>query len=406
MKFLLICTKYPTGPNDSYMTTELAGALVDQGHDVSVAVIDWDLPLGSASRRLKTAAGVDVLVIAPQGTKRLGRIVERITKWGLSSLLAQREMARAFGNAKFDYILAWTPCVTVAHQLRWAKKKFQAPSMLYVYDFFPYHHRSIGLVPGALFPVALRAEQKLISSFDVIGCNLPTNMEYLRRHYAIGADQNMVWTPLWTDISRPAPVDAATMRASFGLPLDKRIVVFGGQLTQGRGIEEMLHVAERARQDQPHLAFLFIGDGRLSALVAEHAQRADTNVHLVKRVPREQYLQLISACDLGMVATVPGVDSASFPTKILDYLRANLPVVAALEPHNDLRELLVEWGVGRSVPVGDVNGLYAAVVEQISTQLANETMMERTQFCLEAVFDVQLAAAKAVEYLNRADGKE
>jgi len=406
MKFLLICTKYPTGPNDSYMTTELAGALVSQGHDVSVAVIDWDLPMGSASRRLKTAAGVDVLVIAPQGTKRLGRIVERITKWGLSSLLAQKEMARAFGNANFDYILAWTPCVTVAHQLRWAKKKFQAPSMLYVYDFFPYHHRSIGLVPGPLFSAALKAEEKLIAGFDVVGCNLPTNIEYLRRNYGIEADQKVVWTPLWTDISRPASVDATAMRASFGLPANKRIVVFGGQLTQGRGIEEMLQVAVRARREQPHLAFLFVGDGRLSTLVAEHAQQVDTNVHLVKRVPREKYLQLISACDLGMVATVPGVDSASFPTKILDYLRANLPVVAALEPHNDLRDLLVKWGVGRSVPVGDVNGLYAAVVEQMSAQLAPETMMERTQFCLEAVFDVRLAAAKAVEYLNKAPRKE
>jgi hypothetical protein len=39
---------------------------------------------------------------------------------------------------------------------------------------------------------------------------------------------------------------------------------------------------------------------------------------------------LISACDVGIVCTVAGVDS-SFPSKTIDYLRAGLPIVAAVE---------------------------------------------------------------------------
>lgn len=400
MKFLMICTKYPTGVNDSYMTTELADALVTQGHEVSVAVIDWDAPLGAASGRVTTATGVDVLIMAPRGTKRLGRLIERITKWGLSSLLARREMSRVFGKASFDAVLAFTPCVTVASQLNWAKRTFGARSMLFVYDFFPYHQKSIGLIPAPLYPLALFVEQRLVAGFDVIGCHLPVNIEYLRRHYPIRPDQRVVWTPLWTDISRPIYIDSATLRAAYGLPVHKKIVVFGGQLTQGRGIEEMLQVADRAATDQPDLAFLFVGDGRLSALVEEWTQRSNGNVHLIKRVPREHYLQLISACDLGLVATVPGVDSASSPTKILDYLRANLPIVAALEEQNDLKLLLVEWGVGCAVTVGDVDGMYAAIVELLAEGLSAEERQARTTFCLEKVFDVQLAAKNVIRCMS------
>ena len=46
MRVLMLCTKYPLESNDSYMTNELAGALVAAGHNVQVVVVDWDAPFG------------------------------------------------------------------------------------------------------------------------------------------------------------------------------------------------------------------------------------------------------------------------------------------------------------------------------------------------------------------------
>jgi len=44
MRFLMVCMQYPTGPGQSYMTTELADALVAAGHGVEVLHLDWSGP--------------------------------------------------------------------------------------------------------------------------------------------------------------------------------------------------------------------------------------------------------------------------------------------------------------------------------------------------------------------------
>ena len=43
--------------------------------------------------------------------------------------------------------------------------------------------------------------------------------------------------------------------------------MFGGQITQGRGVEDMLAAAAIAEHARPDLAFLFVGDGRLVPMV-------------------------------------------------------------------------------------------------------------------------------------------
>ena len=42
MRVLMACLKFPTEPGRSYLTTELAEALVKAGHEVEVLLIDWD----------------------------------------------------------------------------------------------------------------------------------------------------------------------------------------------------------------------------------------------------------------------------------------------------------------------------------------------------------------------------
>jgi glycosyltransferase involved in cell wall biosynthesis len=392
MNILMLCTKYPLDPKDRYMTTELASALVEAGHPVTVVVTDWDAPYGAPTRMVVSGDNVRILAVAPRAITWLGTLVERATKWTLSTLFATRDMKRHLAGQEFDVTLAFTPCVTIGAQLVWAKRRFNTRGMLFVYDFFPFHHRSIGLVPsGPIFSIALWLEERLIRGFDAIGCNWPANITYLREHYEIRDSQRVIWTPLWAEISPLLPIDKTQMRTLHGLPLEKRIVVFGGQITEGRGVEEMLDVAHLARDARPDLAFLFVGDGRLAPLVQAQASKYTSNVYHIKRVPREDYLGLVSACDLGLVATVSGVDSSSFPTKTIDYLRANLPIVAAVEQDSDYRAFLEEWAIGLSVAAGSPAQLLEAIVRKIDSNEPAALTSERARTCLEQVFDVKRA---------------
>jgi glycosyltransferase involved in cell wall biosynthesis len=391
MRVLILCTKYSLDLSDQYMTDELANALATEGHRIQVVVTDWDARFGGPARSVLTGSGVNVLVIAPRAITGFGRFIETASKWVLSSIFALREMRNALRGRDFDVLLCFTPCVTVAAQLHWTAKHLSARSMLFVYDFFPYHHRSIGLVPkGPVFEIARRLEQYFIRTFNVIVCNWPANIIYLKNHYRLRPAQQVIWTPLWGDISAVRPLcQKAVARMQHSLPLDRKILVFGGQITEGRGIEELLAVAALAQKERPDLIFLFVGDGRLTPLIEQQASRDGSNVILKRRIQRDEYLGLLSACDAGLVATVKQVDSSSFPTKTIDYLRASLPIIAAVEEESDYREFIRRWNIGVSVPAGDATGFFQALVGVIDNPQWSANIARDARVCLDEVFDVK-----------------
>jgi glycosyltransferase involved in cell wall biosynthesis len=258
--------------------------------------------------------------------------------------------------------------------------------MLFVLDFFPYHHRSIGLLPGGfVFAIARRCEEYLIRKFHLIGCMSQMNVEYLYRHYRLQAHQQVKVTPIWGRITPPPPIDRKIVREKYRLPLDKKIAVFGGQMTEGRGVEEILTAAAMLKDSRPDLAFLLIGEGRLEHLVEARIAAGGYNVQFRRRIPRADYLGLISACDLGLVCTVTGVDVPTFPYKTIDYLRANLPIVAAVEKTTDYGRFLHERRLGMALPAGDPRAL-AAAIEQVADNPA-DTAAARS--CLDEIFDVK-----------------
>jgi len=401
MRILMLCTKYPLESNDRYMTNELAGALVAAGHSVQVVVTDWDAPFGSSTTAVRSEDGVDALLISPRGVTGLGSFIERASKWTLSSLFALRDMRKALGHKSFDLLVCFTPCVTVAAQLFWAMRRWKMRSILFVYDFFPFHHRSIGLVPkGVVFEVARWLEDRLIQKFRVIGCIWPDNIVYLRNHYHIRPQQRVIWTPLWGEISPPPPRPREAVRAEHGLPLDRKILVFGGQITEGRGIEEMLAMAGMAKIARPELAVLLIGEGRLVELVERHIASGGDNVLYRRRVARAEYLSLIAACDIGLACTVAGVESSSFPSKTIDYLRSGLPIVAAVERDSDYREFLRHWKIGVSVPAGDATALFGAVTQIIDDREIISNIKLNARACLEEVFDVRSAVKRHLDAIE------
>jgi glycosyltransferase involved in cell wall biosynthesis len=404
MRVLMICTKYPLNPSDRYMTNELAGALVAAGHRVQVVVTEWDAPFGTPTTSTRSNDGVDILAVAPRAILRLGRFVQTASKWLLSSLFARREMLKAIGAGSFDTLICFSPCTTVWAQLLWAMRRWPMRSILYLHDFFPYHHHSIGLIPGgAAFQAARLIEQSLIRRFDVIGCMSPMNIEYLRKHYRLGATQQVTVHPIWGETTRPALAERASTRTGHGLPLDRKIAVFGGQITEGRGIEDILAAAAILNSERSDVSFLVIGEGRLAELVRRASANPDSNVQYRPRIPRAEYLGLIAACDIGIVCTVADVDVPSFPSKIIDYLRARLPVIAAVEATTDYGRFVEARGVGLSIAAGDPRGLADAISKITDGSDIASGMSDAAQSCLDEVFDVRRAVIRIEEAMVQAD---
>ena len=71
-----------------------------------------------------------------------------------------------------------------------------------------------------------------------------------------------------------------------------------------------------------------------------------TNVKLMKRLPKEEYDSMVGACDVGMIFLDHRFTIPNFPSRLLAYMQAKLPVLACTDPNTDIGKVIVEGGFG------------------------------------------------------------
>lgn len=399
-RILMLVTQFSGRGAPADPPRQLADAFVADGHDVKVIVIPWQQSEDKVAR-YQEHERLEVLRVPPLQPKMFGRIGSLAMRWVFSSWAARRHARRFLRGQEIDLLYTTSPAVTMSFLIRWALRMFSPRSYLYIVDFFPFHQRAIGLVPGGLvFQFARQQESALIKRFDVVACMTPRNLDFLRAHYTLREGQRAELLPLSTRIDPTPVIDRSAVRARFGLPVDKVIAIFGGQITEGRGIEQLLDTARRARQEIPELHFVLAGKGRLTHLVEDYAAKGGVNLTLVPGLARDTYVELATACDIGLVVTVPVADIPTFPSKTLDYLQASLPVVAAVEADTDFRDFVDQHGFGRVVEAGDTSALLEALKGLARDETMRTAMAAAGRTTLHAVFDVRRAARQVLEHVS------
>ena len=393
MRFLLACMQFPTEPGHSYLTTELALALRDAGHEVEVLHLDWNAEPQAAEDAPRVWNGVRVVRCTPRFFGGLGRLARHASKFVLSGRHAARVARRSLELERIDVFITWAPVLAFSPVMRMVRRAGVVHRQLIIWDFFPDHYHQIGRIPaGPPYWIAKAWEQRLMQDFTAVLCTLPQNAAYLRRAFRTPPGQKVLVTPIWTDVTPAPDADREAVRRKHGLPENGAIAVFGGNIVEGRGFDQMLAAAEAAARAGSELRLLFVGEGRLAPKVRAKAG-ACGNVLWRPPMPRQAYLELLGACDVGLVATVPGVTSFSIPSKTLDYLRAGLPVVVAIEPGNEFAAVLERYGVGRTVAFGDAEGFFRA-----AEALAGAGgVRPAAQRCLDEVFHVRHAVAAVMD---------
>jgi glycosyltransferase involved in cell wall biosynthesis len=229
----------------------------------------------------------------------------------------------------------------------------------------------------------------LVRKFDIISCMSPANEVYLRAHYPVRDEQKVCITPVWGKDSPLEESNRIASRQKYSLPADRPLVVFGGQLVHGRGLEDLINTAKLAQLGESSVTFVVIGSGVLDSLVKECIAEGCENLIWIPRIPRDEYLGLIKACDLALVCTVRDVDVPSFPSKTIDYLRACLPIVASVEASTDYGDYIAALGVGISVNAGEPEQLLESIEGLLGQPDQMKSMSALGPIRFKEVFEVK-----------------
>ena len=258
-----------------------------------------------------------------------------------------------FSGVKFDLVLYPTPPITHADTVRFLKKRDRAKTILLLKDIFPQNAVDIGMmskrgVKGLLYRFFRRKEKKLYAVSDYIGCMSQANVDYVLNHNSEVDPQKVGICPNSIeirDMSIPFEQKVA-LREKYGIPVDKTVFVYGGNLGKPQGIPFIIDCLRRQKEN-PDAFFLIVGDGtEFKKLEAWFAEEQPSNMKLIKRLPKEDYDQLAAACDVGLIFLDHRFTIPNFPSRLLSYMQAKLSVLACTDPNTDIGDVIAGGGFG------------------------------------------------------------
>ena len=287
------------------------------------------------------------------GNTQKTNIIEK----GISTVMIEptfkRAIRRYFHNVKFDLILYSTPPITLVSAIDYVKKRDGAKTYLLLKDIFPQNAVDIGIlsktgIKGLIYEHFRRQEKKLYRISDRIGCMSQANVDYILKHnQEIDSSIVEVCPNSFDVIDKSADRETRIrIRTKYKLPLDKKIFVYGGNLGKPQGVPFLIECLKKCK-DIEDAYFLIIGDGTEYCILENYIEtEKPKNVNLMKRLPKDDYDTMVGACDIGLIFLDHRFTIPNFPSRLLAYMQAKLPVLAATDPNTDIGKVIVNGEFG------------------------------------------------------------
>ena len=336
--------------------SDLMRQFAEKGHQVYI-VSPAERRHGMASQLLEDnstelSSRIHILKVKT-GNIQKTNIIEK----GISTVLLEYQVKggirKYLRDVKFDLVMYSTPPITLTDPISYIKKRDKAQTYLLLKDIFPQNAVDIGMMPktglkGLLYKFFRAKEKKLYALSDRIGCMSQANADYVLRENPEIAPERVEVCPNsieLVDMSVSAEV-RRELREKYEIPLDKKVFVYGGNLGKPQGIPFLLKCLQ-AQAENPDAYFVIVGNGtEYGKLKTWFDKTQPKNAKLMQRLPKEDYDRLVAACDVGMIFLDHRFTIPNFPSRLLSYMQAKLPVLAATDPNTDVGKVCADGGFG------------------------------------------------------------
>ena len=136
------------------------------------------------------------------------------------------------------------------------------------------------------------------------------------------------------------------IRQKYKIPLNKKVFIYGGNLGKPQGIDFLIKCIQ-SQKNNNEVFFLVVGNGtEYKKLESFFQQNPQDNFSLMKQLPKEEYDIMVSACDVGMIFLDHRFTIPNFPSRLLAYMQAAIPVLACTDSNTDIGNVIVNGNFG------------------------------------------------------------
>lgn len=388
MKLALIADTFPPlRSSGAVQLRDLAREFVRQGHELTVLLPDADL---SRPWTLENFDGAQVLRLKSPRTKDISYLRRTIGEWLMPRAMLRNLRRSPLATEQWEAIVWYSPSIFHGALVHALKRQSGCRGYLIIRDIFPEWAVDVGILrPRLAYHFLKRIALQQYELADTIGVQSPGNLSYFRKWHQSSNDRSLEVLQNWLD--KPASARCPIRLEETSLA-GRKVFVYAGNMGIAQGMDIFLDLADRmmARDD---VGFLFVGRGNDAKRLAENAAaRGLDNVLFQDEIDPDEIPDLYAQCDVGLVALDPRHKSHNIPGKFLTYMQSGLPVLANVNPGNDIANLIREEDVGEVCESNRIDELEQLCVNLINRLEADSMFTER---CI-SLFDREFSVSRTV----------
>ena len=365
-RILILGTNYYPEPiGIPRYTTEMAEDMAALGYHVTVVAAaplypTWTKEPGYHYRRYSRERRNDVTIwrvptYVPRNTGFLQRTIYELAFW-----LFSLPLVIAIGK---DALVVTTPPLAICADLLLPMGRTR--KAVIVKDLQLDIAENMGIIRSrALLGLLYRIERMILNRADVITA---VSRGMLNKISSKGLSRPVLaFFPDWVDTDRLVETSAATagrMRQKLGLAENKVVVGYSGNLARKQGIELLVEMAERFRDNgRDEVQFLICGDGPAKPGLARLVESLKLdNVKLAPLQAEADLPALLSAIDVHVVTQKNEVSDLVMPGKMFNIMSCGGAQVITAPDGSAIDGVIAGSGAGIRVRRDDKDGLEAAI---------------------------------------------
>jgi glycosyltransferase involved in cell wall biosynthesis len=399
MRIALIADTFPPlRTSGAVQLRDLSREFVRQGHALTVLLPTAGL---STPWLLEDFNNVQVLRLRAPKTKDINYVSRTINEFLMPFAMLRNLRKSPLAKEGWDGVVWYAPSIFHGLLANALKKTSGSKGYLIIRDIFPEWAADTGLMGRGLpykFFKAVANYQYSVA--DVIGIQTQGNQAY----FADRANSRIEVLQNWL---ADAPNVGCSIDVAGGTLAGRTVFVYAGNMGLAQGMGVLLELAERMRI-RADIGFLFVGRGSdASRLRTDADKRGLDNVAFHDEVDPTEIPGLYAQCHIGLVALDPRHKTHNIPGKFLSYMQAGLPVLASINPGNDLEGMILREAVGRvctDQSVESLQRLALELVEEVATgsvAAGTAAVADRCKALFAKLFSPETAVRQIVAALKK-----
>jgi len=361
---------------DSNIYTDLLQEFAKNGHGVYI--------VSPSERRNNKSTQIIEEDICKILKVKVGNIQKtNIFEKGVSTILLERNYKTAiknhFSNIKFDLVIYSTPPITLGSAVKYIKTRDHAKTYLLLKDIFPQNAVDLGMfnkngIKSILYKYFRSKEKKLYGLSDYIGCMSQANVDFIVKNNANISPDIVEVCPnsikplvIYKDNKKIKEV-----REKYNIPIDKTVFIYGGNLGKPQGIDFLIECLN-ANKTNEQVYFIIAGSGtEYNKLKIYFDLKKPLNAQLFRHLPKKDYEILANSCDVGLIFLDKRFTIPNFPSRLLSYMEASMPTLAATDINTDIGMVIEKGEFGYWCESNDVEEFTKKVQQLCDTELRKQ----------------------------------